>query len=86
MSSAHCPVCRDFGSIGYFILDDAVKIWERCSERDNQLLEAHAVGGYSPTQIVAGAIGCDQFIDDREIALIECLVQYMPYDGFVLNG
>ena len=86
MCTVHRPVRRDFGSISYFILDGAVKIWESGSEQDNQLLEAKAVGGHSPTQVVASAIRRDQFIYNGEIALIERLVQDMPYDGFVRNG
>ena len=86
MSSAHCPVCRDFGSIGYFICDDAMKIWKRCSEHDDQLPEALAVGWHAPTQKVAGAIRRDQFIYNRKIALVERLVKDMLDNGFVLDG
>jgi hypothetical protein len=35
---------------------------------------------------MADTTGCDQFIYNREIALIERLVKDLPDDGFALNG
>jgi hypothetical protein len=77
---------RDFVAQNDFILNGAEKIGEGRSEHGNQLLESHPVGGHSPTQMVADAIERDQFIHNREIALIERLVKDMPDDGLALNG
>ena len=84
--AAHCPVRRDFVSLHDFIFDDAVKIGERSSEHGDQLFESHSVGGRSPTQMMADAIGRDQLIHDSEVAPVEGFIKNAADDGFALNG
>ena len=77
---------RDFGPIGDFTLDGAVKIWKRCSEHGDPLLETHAVGGHSRTRMVADAMGGDQLVHDSQLALVEGFIQHAAEDGLALKS
>jgi len=86
VGAAHCPVRCGFVSLYDFIFDGAVKIGERRSEHGDQLFESRTVGGRSPTQMMAYAIGRDQLIHDSEIPLVEGFVKNAADDGFALNS
>ena len=86
MRAAHCPMCRNLVTFDNFILYCAQKIGERRSEHGDQLFEAHPVGGYPPTQLMADAVWCDQFIYGREIALVEGFIKDTLEDGLALHG
>ena len=85
MRAAHCPMCRNLVAFDDFILDCALKIRERRSEHGDQLFESHPVGGYPPTQMMADAVWRDQFIDGREIALVEGFIKDALKDGLAVH-
>jgi len=84
--AAHCPVRCDFVTLDNLILDGAMQIGEGHSEHGDPLLETRPVSGHAPTQMMADAVGRDQFIYDREIALVEGFVKDLLDDGLTLNG
>ena len=84
--SAHRPMRRDFVTLVDFIIDSALKIRKRRSKHGDQLLEAHPVGGHSPTQMMANGIRRDQFIYEGEIALVEGFIKDTVEDGSTLHS
>ena len=86
VGAAHCPLCRDSVALDDLILYAAVQIGKRRSEHGDPLFETHPVGGDSPTQMMADAVRRDQFIHNREIALVESFVKDSLDDGLALSG
>jgi hypothetical protein len=84
--AVHCPKHRNFVTLDDFILHRAVQIGEPRSEHGDPLFETQPVGGHAPTQMMADAVGGDQFIYDSEIALVEGFVKDLVEYGFALNG
>ena len=86
MRTAHCPMCGDLVALTDLILDGALQIREGRSEHGNPLLETQTVGRHSRTQLMADAIWRDQFINGREISLVEGFIKDNVKEGLVLHS